>query len=106
MNNFAYHVSLESPGDGRNENRYHSGYTQEQYQSLAWLLAKTSIPDERITTHRNVDRSGSRFDPRSFDDSKLTSLLRSYHRKIRAARIERCITPDIAQQANVTADVN
>jgi N-acetyl-anhydromuramyl-L-alanine amidase AmpD len=78
VNNFAYHVSLETPGDGFNNRRSHSGYTQAQYDSLAWLLAQTTIPDSRITTHQSVDRSGSRMDPRSFDRGRLLTLLQGY----------------------------
>lgn len=78
VNNFAYHISLESPGDGFNNRRTHSGYTQAQYDSLAWLLAQTVIPDSRITTHQAVDRSGSRMDPRSFDRQRLLSGLHHY----------------------------
>lgn len=78
INNFAYHVSLESPADGRGNSRRHSGYTPAQYESLAWLLARTNIPDSRITTHQAVDRSGNRMDPRSFDRSRLFALLQRY----------------------------
>lgn len=78
INNFAYHISLESPSDGRGNSRRHSGYTQAQYESLAWLLARTNIPDYRITTHQAVDRSGSRMDPRSFDRQRLLTLLHRY----------------------------
>jgi len=78
VNNFAYHVSLETPGDGRGNGPNHSGYTQAQYESLAWLLAQSSIPDSRITTHKAVDRSGSRQDPRSFDSNRFFTLLHRY----------------------------
>ena len=79
VNNFAYHISLETPLDGQNNNaRTHSGYTESQYQSLAWLLARTNIPDDRITTHEAVDRSGSRMDPRSFEADRMYRLLRQY----------------------------
>jgi N-acetyl-anhydromuramyl-L-alanine amidase AmpD len=79
VNNFAYHISLETPSDGRNNNAAtHSGYTEAQYQSLAWLLGQTNIPDQRITTHEAVDRSGSRIDPRSFDSERLFELLHQY----------------------------
>ncbi len=67
VNNFAYHVSLESPDDGLNSRQTHSGYTEAQYRSLAWLVAKTGVTEDRITTHKIVDRSGERIDPRSFD---------------------------------------
>ncbi|MBD1910839.1 peptidoglycan recognition family protein [Leptolyngbya sp. FACHB-8] len=67
VNNFAYHISLETPSDGRGNQSGHSGYTRAQYESLAWLTARTGVPQERITTHRAVDRSGNRRDPRSFN---------------------------------------
>ena len=82
VNNFAYHVSLETPVDGRRSSRTHSGYTNNQYKSLAWLLTLTDVPDNRITTHENVDRSGSRFDPRSFDFDQLLAILHSYRQPI------------------------
>jgi hypothetical protein len=78
VNNFAYHISLETPPDGRNDAYSHSGYTEAQYRSLAWLVAQSTVPDERITTHRAIDRSGERIDPRSFDMNKFLNLLRQY----------------------------
>lgn len=69
VNNFAYHISLETPPDGNNNARSHSGYTQAQYQSLSLLAACTRVAANRITTHKAVDRSGSRMDPRSFNES-------------------------------------
>jgi len=78
VNNFAYHISLETPADGDNNNSSHSGYTNAQYQSLAWLVAKTSVPEDRITYHKIVDRSGSRQDPRSFNAQSFLRLLNSY----------------------------
>ncbi|MCS6782560.1 MAG: N-acetylmuramoyl-L-alanine amidase [Gloeomargarita sp. SKYBB_i_bin120] len=108
VNNFAYHISLESPVDGYyrppqpsltpqpNGVRttkpepsptppanplVHSGYTDAQYQSLAWLIAKTCVPWERITTHKAVDTSGTRVDPRSFDWRKFRRYLNQYPRR-------------------------
>ena len=78
VNNFAYHVSLETPSDGRGNGPNHSGYTQSQYESLAWLIAQSSIPESRLTTHKAVDRSGSRQDPRTFDTNRFLTLLRRY----------------------------
>ncbi|MFM7426292.1 MAG: peptidoglycan recognition family protein [Elainella sp.] len=78
VNNFAYHISLETPADGDNNGSSHSGYTSAQYQSLAWLVAKTSVPSERITYHKIVDRSHSRQDPRSFNAQTFLRLLDSY----------------------------
>ena len=80
VNNFAYHISLETPPDGQDNSTTHSGYTDAQYKSLAWLVARTPVSDERITTHRQVDRSGSRIDPRSFDRAKFIKLLQQYPR--------------------------
>ena len=78
VNNFAYHTSLESPPDGQGNGRTHSGYTNAQYQSLAWLIAQSTIPDIRITTHQAVDRSGTRHDPRSFDRQRFLTLLHGF----------------------------
>ena len=79
VNNFAYHISLETPLDGQGKNqRSHSGYTDAQYKALAWLLSLSNIQDNRITTHKNVDRSGQRFDPRSFDFDKFLQILHTY----------------------------
>jgi N-acetylmuramoyl-L-alanine amidase len=75
VNNFAYHFSLETPGDGRNNADRHSGYTVKQYQSLAWLVRYTKVPEARVTYHKIIDRSGTRKDPRSFNrDLFLQSL--------------------------------
>jgi len=80
VNNFAYHISLETPADGMNNDSSHSGYTDRQYQSLAWLVAKTGIAADRITTHQAVDRSGSRIDPRSFQAARFFQLVETYPR--------------------------
>jgi hypothetical protein len=78
VNNFAYHISLETPPDGHNDSETHSGYTREQYQSLAWLIARTSVPDNRITTHQAIDQSGSRIDPRNFNGQQFLTFLHAY----------------------------
>jgi hypothetical protein len=79
VNNFAYHVGLETPPSGIGSNQEnHSGYTDAQYRSLAWLIAQSNVPDERITTHKFVDRSGKRIDPRSFDFNKFLNILHSF----------------------------
>ncbi len=75
VNNFAYHVSFETPPDATESRNTHSGYTPAQYQSLAWIVAKTGVPASRITTHKAVDRSGQRIDPRSFDRATFLRLL-------------------------------
>jgi N-acetylmuramoyl-L-alanine amidase len=71
VNNFALHVSLETPADGEHTGPVHSGYRAAQYDGLAALLAvwmeRFPIPPDQITTHRAVDLWGDRADPRSFD---------------------------------------
>jgi N-acetyl-anhydromuramyl-L-alanine amidase AmpD len=70
VNNVALHISLETPPDGRGNASSHSGYTRDQYNSLAKQVllwqAKYGIPIFRVTTHASVDRSHSRYDPRTF----------------------------------------
>ncbi|MEH2328493.1 peptidoglycan recognition family protein [Nostoc sp.] len=80
VNNFAYHVSLETPPDSYDSGsqQTHSGYTESQYHSLAWLIAQSQVPDHRITTHHLVDRSGKKVDPINFDGQKFLSLLNTY----------------------------
>lgn len=75
VNNFALHLSLETPLDGENDAAGHSGYSQAQYDSLAVVLAdwmeRFPIPAEHITTHRHVDLGSERADPRSFAWAEL-----------------------------------
>jgi hypothetical protein len=80
VNNFAYHFSLETPVDGRNNADSHSGYTAQQYRSLAWLVRYTKVPESRVTYHKVVDRSGTRKDPRSFDQTLFLKMLHSQAR--------------------------
>lgn len=79
INNFALHLSLETPLDGENDAPEHSGYSAAQYDALALVLADWmrayDIPLENITTHRHVDLGGERADPRSFDWSALKARL-------------------------------
>jgi N-acetylmuramoyl-L-alanine amidase len=81
INNFALHLSLETPEDGENEAGEHSGYTQAQYDTMAIELAHWmrtfSIPADHITTHRHVDLGGERGDPRSLDWGELAIRLRA-----------------------------
>lgn len=79
INNFALHLSLETPLDGEDEEQGHSGYTSAQYDAMAVVLAdwmrRYSIPVDHITTHRHVDLAAARADPRSFDWSQLQQRL-------------------------------
>ena len=82
INNVALHISLETPTDGQGDTSSHSGYTRKQYSSLAKQIllwqAKYGIPVFRITTHASVDRSHSRYDPRSFRWDELDFYHRQY----------------------------
>ena len=75
VNNFALHLSLETPKGGGNNNSSHSGYTTTQYDSLALVLNdwidRFGFAPAAITTHRHVDLGGERGDPRSFDWQEL-----------------------------------
>ncbi len=81
INNFALHLSLETPIDGEDDDRTHSGYTRAQYDALAIVVARWmrryGIPAAHITTHRHVDLGGERMDPRSFDWEELQVRLAS-----------------------------
>lgn len=71
VNNFAYHISLETPPDGYNQKSSHSGYTAAQYSALTWLLNQTGVQRDRIVTHAKIDQEGARMDPRSFEFEQL-----------------------------------
>ena len=79
VNNFALHISLETPIDGEDLDPHHSGYSSRQYDSLALVLSdwlsSFDLPAAAITTHRHVDLDGERSDPRSFDWSALQRRL-------------------------------
>ena len=79
VNNFALHLSLETPLDGEDAEPGHSGYSSLQYDALAVVLAdwmrRYRIPFEHITTHRHVDLGAERADPRSFDWGALQRRL-------------------------------
>ena len=101
VNNFAYHIALETPSGGMHNGLSHNGYTNLQYQSLAWLVAKTDVPFNRITTHRAVDRSASRIDPRSFNRNQFKKILDIYPRTSEISI--RC--PDTSQNLDKISDL-
>jgi N-acetyl-anhydromuramyl-L-alanine amidase AmpD len=77
INNVALHISLVSP-PGFEQTDSHTGYTPSQYSSLAKQVLKWQmqygIPMSRVTTHYAVDRSHSRYDPRSFHWDKFDKV--------------------------------
>ncbi|WP_115018685.1 N-acetylmuramoyl-L-alanine amidase [Synechococcus sp. UW140] len=90
LNNIALHVSLVSPVDGRDDRGSHSGYSPAQYRNLAGQVllwqARHGIPLTRLTTHQAVDRSRSRYDPRSFRWDRFMPL---YQQAARLCGLER-----------------
>jgi N-acetyl-anhydromuramyl-L-alanine amidase AmpD len=81
INNFALHLSLETPIDGEDAEPQHSGYSEAQYDATAVVLAdwmrRFPIEPRQITTHRHVDLNGERADPRSFDWARLGTRLQA-----------------------------
>jgi hypothetical protein len=75
VNNFAYHISLETPPGGCNAKPKHTGYSSAQYVSLAWLIAHSGVENNRITTHFAIDQLGERQDPRSLEMDILRQSL-------------------------------
>ena len=88
VNNFALHLSLETPDDGHDSQGVHSGYTSDQYDALALVLdgwlERFEIDPAAITTHRHVDLGGARGDPRSFSWSHLQDRLTALGRVCQA----------------------
>lgn len=79
VNNFALHLSLETPKDGHDNDKRHSGYTPAQYDAMALVLdnwiERFGFQPAAITTHQHVDLGGVRADPRSFSWADLQSRL-------------------------------
>lgn len=67
VDDFAYHVALETPVDGIKFNySTHTGYTIQQYNTLAWLAHSTGVQRERIITHGQI-REPEIIEPRCFN---------------------------------------
>lgn len=92
INNVALHISLVSPA-GFKHSDSHTGYTSAQYSSIAKQILKWQmqygIPMARVTTHYAVDRSHSRYDPRSFHWDKFDNV----HGEL----TDTCLVPQLAQ---------
>lgn len=89
INNIALHISLVSPS-GYDNSDSHSGYTNAQYVALAkqvllWQI-QYGVPMSRVTTHYAVDRSHSRYDPRSFHWDKFDAVHRQFARNCKASQ--------------------
>lgn len=74
VNDFAYHIALETPYYGiQNQNlNYHTGFTKEQYKSLAWLIKATGVAKERIVTHDSISLQESLVEPKCFNSFYLS----------------------------------
>ena len=86
VDDFAYHIALETPRDGIHypDRNYHVGYTSEQYTSLAWLCVATGVQKERITTHGEIVEPPTN-EPRCFNYDYFYNLYvkqRSVGRKL------------------------
>lgn len=79
VNDFAYHIALETPADGIRY--YHIGYTKEQYESLAWLCASTGVSENRITTHGKVSIP-SITEPKCFNEDYFSSIYETKKRTV------------------------
>lgn len=81
VNDFSYHIALETPIDGRNKTlSSHSGYSIEQYNSLAWLIRATGVNLNRLVKYDelfSLDGTNITSDsqPRSLDFNYLTKLV-------------------------------
>jgi N-acetyl-anhydromuramyl-L-alanine amidase AmpD len=84
VNDFAYHIALETPPDGiaNKELDYHIGYTKEQYSSLAWLCKAVDVDPNRITFHSYISlETNKKEEPRCFNNYYFGSQLENAHNK-------------------------
>lgn len=75
VNDFSYHICLESPSVSNKEDKIHVGYTNTQYYNLAWLCKALRVEEKRIVLHKDIDLSLTSKDPRSFSRDKLNNYL-------------------------------
>lgn len=83
VDSFAIHICLITPNDKTYEKiKQEQGFTNAQYKSLAWIIKQLLIPWNRITTHKEVDKTNTSIDPRNFD----FNILRIYYLKSRVVK--------------------
>lgn len=71
VDDFAYHIALETPDDGRDVSLPdHSGYTYEQYDSLAWLLRSLGVDLLRVALHGQI-KPDQTLEPRCLNTNYL-----------------------------------
>ncbi len=82
VDDFAYHIALETPEDGFNALlTRHSGYTTQQYDCLAWLLRATGVDLNRIITHGEL-KTPKQIEPRCLNEDYLFNLYTSKNNKV------------------------
>ena len=96
VDDFAYHISLVTPDDGRDRNKKaHSGYTRQQYKSLAWLCHSTGVARNRIVTHAEIKLEEAAItEPRCFNDDYFshTNPISSINKNLMCLHL--CIYPN------------
>lgn len=73
VDDFAYHIALESPVAVSEHDPIEAGFTEAQYKSLAWLISKTGINFDRVTTHGAIKLAQTN-EPQNFFIAKLQGL--------------------------------
>jgi len=75
---FAYHICLESPLGTSPIVHTHLGYSESQYYSLAWLIARTRVDIERVVGHKDIDTRGKSIDPRDLDMERVKRDIKKF----------------------------
>ena len=75
VDDFAYHCALETPLNGRDPNKLiHSGYSIQQYKSLAWLFRATGISSARFAFHGEL-KDPITTEPRCFNEDYFSKMI-------------------------------
>lgn len=81
VDDFAYHVALETPENGRDANKkVHAGYSIQQYKSLAWLFNATGISIDRLVNHGELKEPETE-EPRCFNGQYFSKVLQEQSNK-------------------------
>lgn len=76
---FSYHICLESPPNSLSISITHTGYTDEQYYSLGWLISKVKGNKDRIVLHKDIDTTGKIKDPRNLDIERVKRSINTFN---------------------------
>ena len=81
VDDFAYHVALETPINGRDPSKkIHAGYSIQQYRSLAWLFRATGISLNRFVEHGKL-KEPETTEPRCFNEQYFGEVLLTQNNK-------------------------